>query len=318
MDPARRTVLVSYLLLSLVALFWSGNVVLGRAIMDELPPFGLNFWRWVLALLIMVPFAWPAFVAHRAAIRRHWKILTAFGFLGVTCFNSFAYVAFQTTTAINASLINTLMPIMVIAMTIVAFREPVGVRRAIGLVVSFVGTLVILSRGDFGVLRGLAFTTGDLWMATGAFAYALYSVLLRYKPPELDGLNFLSVISVFGLVITLPVYLVETALGDPMPVNATSIGMVVYVALFASVLGFVFWNRGVAMVGAGRASLFLHLMPVFTSVLAISFLGEALRAFHVIGMILVFSGLWLSTRGTVSQADTGPSGVNLTPGRKRR
>lgn len=295
MDPARRAALVSYLLLGLVALFWSGNVVLGRSVMDELPPLGLNFWRWVAALAIMLPFSWRAFVEHRAAIRRDWKMLSLLGFLGITCFNSFAYIAFQTTTAINASLINTLMPIMVVAMSIIGFRESMGRRRAIGLAVSFVGTLVILTRGDPAVLLGLAFTKGDLWMITGAVAYALYTVLLRFKPPELDGVELLAVVSAFGLVIMVPIYAAETVLVAPMPVNSTSIGMVAYVAVFASVLAYVFWNRGVATVGAGRASLFLHLMPVFTSALAIGFLGETLQAFHAIGMLLVFVGLLLTT-----------------------
>ena len=294
MDDARRAAMVSYLLLALVALFWSGNVVFGRSVMDELPPFGLNFWRWAGALALMLPFTWRMFLTHRAAIRRDWKMLSLQGFLGITCFNSFAYVAFQTTTAINASLINTLMPIMVIALVIVGFRETMGPRRAIGLVVSFAGTLVILTRGDAAVLRDLAFTKGDLWMLTGAFAYALYTVLLRFKTPELEGVAFLAVISAFGLVITLPVYLAETVLGSPMPLNATSVGMVAYVALFASVLGYIFWNRGVAAVGAGRASLFLHLMPVFTSVMAIGFLDERLRLFHAVGMALVFGGLLLA------------------------
>jgi len=296
MDNARRAALVSYLLLTLVALFWSGNVVLGRGVIDHVPPLALNFWRWAAALAIMLPFSWRAFVEHRAAIRRDWKMLSLLGLLGITCFNSFAYIAFQTTTAINAALINTLMPIMIIAMVIVGFRETMGPRRALGLAVSFVGTLVILMRGDPAVLSTLAFTKGDLWMLAGAVSYALYSVLLRLKPPELDGVELLAVVTAFGLVIMLPVYIVETVLVAPMPVNATSVGMVAYVALFPSVLAYVFWNRGIAVVGAGRASLFVHLMPVFTSALAIGFLGESLQAFHVVGMILVFGGLVLTTR----------------------
>lgn len=294
MDAARKTALVSYLLLTLVALFWSGNVVLGRGVIDQIPPLALNFWRWAGALAIMLPFSWRAFVMHRSAIKRDWKILSLLGLLGITGFNSLAYIAFQTTTAINAALINTLMPIMIVGMGIVGFRETLGPRRTLGLFVSFVGTLVILMRGDLTVLASLAFTEGDIWMLSGVLAYALYSVLLRFKPPELDGIEFLAVVTAFGLVIMLPIYVAETILVAPMPVNPTSIGMVAYVALFPSVLAYVFWNRGIAVVGASRASLFLHLMPVFTSALAIAFLGETLHTFHVIGMMLVFAGLLLT------------------------
>ena len=156
MDATRRAALVSYLLLSLTSLFWSGNVVLGLGVIDQIPPLGLTFWRWVGALVIMLPFSWRTIVEHRAAIRRDWKMLSLLGLLGIVCFNSFSYIAFQTTTAINASLINTLLPIMIIAMAIVGFRETMGLRRAIGLVVSLVGTLVILTRGDSAVLGSLA------------------------------------------------------------------------------------------------------------------------------------------------------------------
>lgn len=320
--PDRREALVSYGLLSLTALFWSGNVVLGRGVIDQLPPLGLNFWRWVAACLILLPFTWRAVAANRTAIRRDWKILAVLGLLGITCFNALAYKAFQTTTAINAALINATMPITVMAITLFGFRERVRARQATGLALAFVGTLVILTRGHPGVLRDLAFVEGDLWMLVAVSGYALYSVLLRFKPPELDGAVLLTVIALFGLVIALPLYLVETAVARPMPASAVAFGMVAYVAVFPSVLAYGFWNRGVGVVGPRRAALFVHLMPVFTALLAIAFLGESLHPYHFAGMALVFGGLvlssWLPAAVQTAPANAGPSGSSRTPGRSRR
>ena len=313
MAPGRREVLVSCLLLSLTALFWAGNIVLGRAVIPGfnpgtgLPPLGLNFWRWLGALAVLAPVALrPAWRARRV-IRRDWKILALLGLLGIAGFNSFAYTAFQTTTAINAALLNATMPIMIIALAIAAFRDPVGPRQAAGLVLSFAGTLVILCHGDAGVLAGLAFVAGDLWMTLGVAVYALYSVLLRYRPPELDGATLLFVVIGFGVLWMVPVYGAETLLVRAMPVNAVSVATVAYVAVFPSVLAYAFWNRGTLVLGPARASLFTHLVPVFTALLAIAFLGESLHAYHGAGMALVFAGLVVANR-------PGPAARQAAPG----
>jgi drug/metabolite transporter (DMT)-like permease len=288
-------------MLSLTALFWSGNVVFGRGVIDHLPPLGLNFWRWTVAVAILLPFTWRVFAVHRGVILRRWKILSILALLGITGFNSLAYIAFQTTTAINAALINSLMPIIVVAITVIGFREPIGARQILGLASALIGALVILTGGDLETLLALKFTRGDIVMFLGVLGYALYSVLLRYRPPELEGIGLLAVIGVYGLVFALPLYVLETIFLKPMPVSMVSVGMVVYVALFASVLAYTFWNRGVAVVGPNRASLFVNLMPAFTAILAITLLGEALHAFHVAGMALIFGGLLLATWRTEPQ-----------------
>ncbi len=295
MARERRAAHLSYLLLSLAALFWSGNVVLGRALSDELPPLALNFWRWAGALVILLPFSWRSLAGKGALVRRHWKILLVLGVLGVSAFNSLAYTAFQTTTAINAALINAAMPAMVVAILWAGFRGPITARQGIGIAVSFTGTLVILVRGELSVLLSLDLTVGDMWMTLAVALYALYSVLLRYRPPGLDGLVLLTVITGFGLAVMVPVAIAEALLVGPMPVSPSSLGMVAYVALFPSVLAYMFWNRGVATVGPERTAMFTHLVPVFTAVLAILFLGESLRLFHGLGMALVFGGLVLAT-----------------------
>ena len=285
------------------ALFWTGNIVFGRGVIDQLPPLSLNFWRWVVAFLILLPFTWRALVAQRSVILRHWKMLGLLALLGITGFNSLAYIAFQTTTAINAALINAVMPICVVAITVIGYRETVGKRQKLGLFSALAGAFIILTRGDLRVLLEFDFTTGDVVMFGGMMGYALYSVLLRYRPPALDGADFLAVLAGFGVVLALPLYIAEAILLGPMPLTAISVGMVGYVALFASVLAYVFWNRGVEVVGANRASLFLNLIPVFTAIAAITFLGESLETFHLTGMALVFAGLVLATRQQIRQSD---------------
>jgi drug/metabolite transporter (DMT)-like permease len=301
LPPPRRAALLSYLMLSLTALFWSGNVVFGRGVIDQLPPLGLNFWRWTVAVAILLPFTWRVFAVHRGVILKRWKILSILALLGITGFNSLAYIAFQTTTAINAALINSLMPIIIVAITVIGFREPIGARQVLGLASALTGALVILTGGDLETLLALNFTRGDLVMFLGVLGYALYSVLLRYRPPELEGTDLLAVIGVYGLVFALPLYVLETIFLKPMPVSMVSVGMVVYVALFASVLAYTFWNRGVAVVGPNRASLFVNLMPAFTAILAILLLGETLHGFHVAGMALILGGLLLATWRTEPQ-----------------
>ena len=286
----RRT---AYLLLALTALFWSGNVVLGRALANELPPLALTFWRWLLALAILWPFARAGLKGKGALIRREWKSLALFALLGISGFNALAYIAFQTTTAINAALINTAMPVTVVVIAWAGWRQVISARQGLGIAVSLAGTAAILARGDISVLLTLDVTRGDLWMATGVVAYAFYSVLLRTRPPGLDGVAFLTVVSAFGTLQLIPLVIAETILVGPLPLTAASLGMVAYVAIFPAVLGYVFWNRGVAVVGPARSAMFLHLMPVFTAALAIGFLGEALRPYHGLGMALVFGGLLL-------------------------
>ena len=316
--PLRRDALLSCLLLVLTALFWAGNIVLGRGLIDQLAPLGLNFWRWLVAFLVLAPFAGRAALEHWPAVRRDWKLLALLGLLGIAGFNSFAYTAFQTTTAINAALINATMPIMIVALAVAGFRDPFGWREGLGLALSLIGTVVILCRGDMAVLRALAIAAGDLWMMVGVALYALYSVLLRFRPRELDGAALLLVVIGFGILWMVPVYAAETLLVKPMPLTATSVGMVAYVAVFPSVLAYAFWNRGMLTLGPARASLFTHLVPVFTALLAVAFLGEALRPYHAAGMALVFTGLVLATRSgtTPVQAAPGPA-APAAPERER-
>lgn len=290
----------SYLLVSLAPLFWSGNFVLGRALHDVIPPIALSFWRWTVALLILLPFVLRALRGQADIIRRHWAILSLLGVLGVANFNTFVYLGLQTTTATNAVLLVSTTPVMIVVLSFLLLGQVVERAQKVGVLLSLVGVAVIVSAGDPASLASVALNTGDLWVMAAVASWALYSVCLRWRPPGLDPLVFLAATMVTGLVPLLPLYLWDLEGGSRFTLDMAAIGAIGYVALFPSVLAYIFWNRGVEEFGANRTGQFLHLMPVFGTLLSTALLGEQLRFFHLAGIGLVASGILLAGRGRVT------------------
>jgi drug/metabolite transporter (DMT)-like permease len=289
-DPAHVS---PYLLLTLTALFWAGNAVLARALHHLLPPATMAFWRWVLALMLLFPFVLRPMYEQRTLLRDNWARLALLGVLGVGCYNTFLYAALQTTTATNGVLISSITPLLIVLIGVRMTH-----RQQIGIVLSLAGVAGIVSRGDISVLAQLDFNHGDLLLIGGAFTWALYTVLLRWRPAGIGTLAFLGAAVVGGIVLLmLPLYLVELANGRVAVWNATTGAGMAYFAVFPSILAYLFWNRGVQQVGANQAGLFLYLVPLFGIVLAIAFLGERLHLFHLVGAALIFSGIYISTTG---------------------
>ncbi len=287
-----------YLLLTLTALFWAGNAVMARALHHLLPPATMAFWRWVLALLLLSPFVMRPMVEQRALLRANWARLALLGVLGVGCYNTFLYAALQTTTATNGVLISSITPLLIVLIGRVLFGVRMTYRQKVGILLSLAGVVGIVGRGDIAVLAQLDFNHGDLLLVGGALTWALYSVLLRWRPAGIDTLAFLGAAVVGGIVLLmLPLYLFELASGRVAVWNAATGAGMVYFAVFPSILAYMFWNRGVQQVGANRAGMFLHLIPVFGIVLAITFLGERLHLFHLVGAALIFTGITISTTG---------------------
>jgi len=291
-----------YLLLAIAALCWAGNFVLGRAIHAEIPPVALTFWRWLLAGLVLLPFTAHLVWNERAAVRTHKGALFVLALTGVGSFHICVYAALQSTTAINATLILTIVPVVIPVFAYVLDRERVGLLQALGIALSMVGVVVIVVRSDMEVLAALSFTPGDLWMLAAVPLWALYSVLLKRVTGRLSPMALLTTIIVIGIVLLLPLFLWELQqVGGIAPTteNLLSIG---YVALFASIIAFIAWNRGVAVVGATKAGLFVHLMPVFAAGLAMVFLGETLRPYHLVGVVLIVAGLRLASARRTAEA----------------
>lgn len=295
MARVRRVFGSPYVMLPLTMLFWAGNNVVGRAAAPDIGPMALSFWRWLLALCILLPFAWPHLRAQRDLIRAHWTKLLVLGVLGVAGFTSLHYAALRYTTAINTSLLATTIPAAIVGASWLLYRETVGARAALGMALAFLGVIAILAKADAAILLALDFNDGDLIMLLNVVIWALYSVLLRYRPRGLHGLAFLAAIIASGLVVIGPLYTLEVARGLSFAPNWSSVLMIGYIGVFPSLVAYVFYNAGVAALGANRAGQFLYLTPLFASVLAVTLLGEQFRLYHAAGVAAIFVGLYFAT-----------------------
>lgn len=275
---------------------WAGNWVLGRALRDAVDPISLNFYRWVIAVAVLAPFALPGLAAKREALRRHAGILALLALLGVSVFQSLVYLGLQSTTAVNAVLINCSGPLFILLCAWLIDGERATLRQLAGFLVSVAGILVILSRGEAAALRQLEFHSGDAWIVLAIAIWGVYSVLLKRRPPELGGVHFLFVLSVAGVLFLAPAFAWQVWQSPPRMPTVAEGAAILYVGLAASVGAFLFWNRGVAVVGANAAGFTLYLLPTFGTLLAIAFLGETFGAFHAAGIATIVAGVILATR----------------------
>jgi len=295
--PLRRLADWPYLLLFLTITFWSSNAIVGRAVSGHVPPVGLAFWRWTLAGLIVLLLFWPRVRAEWPIVRRHWKAIMMLAFLGITIFNTFLYTGLQNTQAINALLMQTAMPVLIIAWGFVVYRERVSLMQGAGLLVSLCGAAAVISRGDPAVLLALDWNPGDVWVLAAVACYAGYTALLRERP-RLSAATFLAVTFLTGAAILLPVYVWEVVVvGRTIPLDWAAAGAIAYVSVFPSILAYACFNRGVALVGAPVAGQFMYLLPLVGGLMSVVLLGESLLWAHAVGLVLIVGGLWLAARG---------------------
>jgi drug/metabolite transporter (DMT)-like permease len=287
---------VAYVLLTLTTVFWAGNWVVARGIQGYMSPVGMAFWRWFAALLILLPFAALPMWRELATIRRSWKPLALLGFLGVSAFNTLTYMGLKYTTATNGVLLNSVSPVLIIAISVVFLREPLSARQLAGVMVSFAGVVAIVGRGSTDVLLALEVNPGDLLVLAAMAGWAVYTICLRWRPPELSSLAFTGTLITIGVVLLLPLHLWDYAQGPPTQWGALTVGAIAYFAIFASVLAYFFWNAAVERVGAARAGAFLHLIPLFGAALSWLLLGEALYWYHYLGAALVFTGIFVASQ----------------------
>ena len=283
-----------YLLLVMTTLFWGGNFNVARAVLGEVPPLGLSFWRWMVAWLILFPFACRPMWRRRHLLADHWLLLFLLALSGVTLFNSLVYLGLQSTTAINASLMQSVNPVFIILLSMLLLGHRPHAMQWLGVLVSMAGAVVILMRGDVALLRSLEFATGDLLVLLAVFLWGVYTVLLRKLPDGLRGMPLLGFTVTLGTLLILPFYVYETWNGRPMVVTPASVASVLYVAIFPSVLAYFFWNHATDRIGPERTGQFSHLIPVFGALIAILVLGESLQFYHFAGILLVGAGLLLA------------------------
>jgi drug/metabolite transporter (DMT)-like permease len=268
----------------------------------------LAFIRWLVAVGVMLPFAWPELRSHWPVIRRHWKVVAWLGFWGTGLHNLFGYVGLQYTTATNGVMLNSAIPIMIILLAWVVYRETITRLQALGVAISLFGVLAILTRGDPQALASLTMNKGDLIVLGGMVFWAAYTVFLRMKPPDLSGLALLASCAVVGVLLLLPLALVEILFfGGHAEFTPGTVAAMAYVGIFPSFVGYVFWNRAVHEVGPNVAGIFVHLMPAFGSLLGWLFLDERIHLFHIVGIALILTGVALTTTaGRRAVPEPGP------------
>ena len=287
---------LAYLGLVLTPLFWAGNAVVARGVVDTIPPMAMSFWRWLIALAILLPFGLPGVWRHRQTIRRHLGSMLVLSFFSVAVFNSLLYYAAMTTTATNIALINSTIPVFVALLAWLLLGDRTRPVQILGILLAITGILFIIARGDLAVLTALQAQPGDLLMVGAVFSWGLFSVLLRRQAIPLPALTFLTTQILLGVLVILPFYLTDLMFfSGGFQVSGDTVLPLLYLAIFPGILAYAFWNYGVHQAGPAKAAIFMYLTPVFTSVLAGIFLGETLGLPHVTGGVLILAGLLLAT-----------------------
>jgi drug/metabolite transporter (DMT)-like permease len=284
----------AWMLLALTNLFWAGNFIVGRAVAGQVPPVALAWWRWTGAFVVAFGFAWPHLRRDGPVLMRHAPILIVLATTGISSFNTMTYIGLQDTTAVNALLLQSVMPVVILLWAFSLYGERPGLFQAAGVAVSLAGVAAIAGRGSIGALAGLSFNAGDVWVMGAVVIYALYAVLLRRRP-RVHPLSLLTVLMGLGSVLMLPFYIGEEHAGATIRGGWPSVAAIAYTAVLPSFVAYLFFNRGVELIGAARAGQSMHLMPVFGTALAVLFLGERIHLYHASGGVLIAAGIVLAS-----------------------
>lgn len=291
----------AYLLLVLTALFWAGNTIAGRAMAGTVPPLTLAWLRWMIAAAIILPLAWPHLKRDWSVIRRHWPILALLGTLGAAIFISLYYTGLTMTTALNALIINSAVPILIPLAVFVLYRETLNRWQALGICLSLMGVIAVITKGDPAILIQLDLNRGDLFVLAAMCVFSIYTALLR-KQPKMHWISFGACCFTVASIVTFPLFLSEVFRGKLIDPTPGAFLAILYVGTLPSVVAQIMYIRGVELIGGSRAGAFLHLIPLFGALLAVIFLGEELQLFHLVGFGLIICGVWMAQRHKIVPA----------------
>ena len=287
----------AYIMLVLATLFWAGNFVVGKiAFIENVPPFSLTFFRWLLVWLILIPFTYKEFFKLRRVILDNFLLLLLLGLTSVGLFNSFIYNALNFTQVINASLFNAVIPVAIILFGLLFKLEKTNKYQILGLIISILGILSIITKLDLDILLTLSFNKGDILMIGAVITWGIYSAFLKKRKFEVSLLTLVHILCTFGLVTLIPQFLFEFSQGKTIIINDHLIYSLIYLAIFPSIGSYYCWAGAVSIIGANRAGIFLSLIPLFSTILAMIFFNEKFLFFHFIGSVLIILGLLLSNR----------------------
>jgi drug/metabolite transporter (DMT)-like permease len=288
----RQQILTGVGLAVLATIIWSGNFIIARGVIKDIPPVTLAFYRWFTATIIIAPFAWKYFFTELKIIKERFWFFFLAAVTGVSMFNTFVYIAGHYSSAINMAIIGTCSsPIMSVILARIFLKEKISTLRIVGMTVCVLGVLLLLSKGDIHNLISFRFTKGDWWILAAALSFAIYNTMVKKKPKEIHPVNFLFTVFLLGTIILLPFYFSELNNKGGIAVNTSNILTIIYLGLGTSVICFYIWNKAIAVLGTGRTALFGNLIPVFSSIEAVIILHEQFSWIHIVSMILVFAGI---------------------------
>ena len=288
---------LAYIFLLLTVTFWAGNFIVGKfASLYEVPPFSLNFYRWFFAWLILAPFTIPEIIKKKEYIAQNYKLFIVLGVTSITIFNSIVYYSLNFTQVISGVLMISTIPVMIMFFSSILKIEKTNVFQIIGVILSFLGVTIIITKANFQILKNLDFNKGDITMVVAMFSWALYSTLLKRQKYELSQISLLQVVISFGLIFLIPVYFIEYQVGFRIDLNKPFILILLYVVLLPGLASFILWIKGISMIGANRSGVFLHLMPIFSAIMAMIFFNEKFMFYHILGACFIVTGILLSNR----------------------
>tara|TARA_Y100000768_G_C23907681_1_gene648378 strand:- start:123 stop:1022 length:900 start_codon:yes stop_codon:yes gene_type:complete len=288
---------LAYLFLILATIFWSGNFIVGKAAsIFEIPPFSLNFYRWLFAGLILLPFTFKELILKKNYIFENLSFFIILGITSITIFNSIVYYSLHYTQVISGVLMISTIPVWIIFISSILKIEKTNIFQIIGVGLSLLGVIFIITKADLNLIKNLDFNKGDLTMVVAMFSWAIYSALLKKKTYEISQITLLQVVIITGLIFLIPIYIIEMNLGNVIKLDKPFLLTLTYVVLFPGLASFFFWIKGIALIGANRAGAFLHLMPIFGAIMAMVIFKEKFMFYHILGAIFIISGITLSNK----------------------
>ena len=289
--------LTAYLYLFLTVTFWAGNFIVGKlASFYDVPPFSLNFYRWFFAWLILAPFTIPEIIEKKEYIFKNYKLFIILGVTSITIFNSIVYYSLNFTQVISGVLMISTIPVMIMLFSSILKIEKTNIFQIIGVIFSFAGVIMIITKADIQILKNLDFNKGDITMVVAMFSWALYSTLLKRQKYEISQISLLQVVITFGLLFLMPIYFIEYQIGSKIILEKPFILILSYVVLFPGLASFLLWIKGISLIGANRSGVFLHLMPILSAIMAMIFFNEKFMFYHMLGACFIITGILLSNK----------------------
>ena len=288
---------LAYIFLLLTVTFWAGNFIVGKfASVYEVPPFSLNFYRWLFAWLILAPFTLPEIIKKKLYIIKNYKLFIILGVTSITIFNSIVYYSLNFTQVISGVLMISTIPVMIMFFSSILKIEKTNLFQIIGVIFSFLGVIIVVTKANFEILKNLDFNKGDITMVVAMFSWAIYSTLLKRQKYEISQLSLLQVVISFGLIFLIPVYLIEYQIGFRINLDTPFILILSYVVLLPGLASFILWIKGISLIGANRSGVFLHLMPILSAIMAMIFFNEKFMFYHMLGACFIVIGILLSNK----------------------